>query len=157
MPPGLTTMEFSTPDKNGSTLDNGCSSSEGDNELSAAIDWTQIPMSLDPADGELQAGRAARKRRQVEALVRAALPTTDRLYTTRYPPRSSDLDSGAHDDDGSGRIHVCDFGSGSGHEGLLLAFLRPRRCFVTLLERRPCNYEQAGARLAGLREGAYAL
>jgi hypothetical protein len=134
-------------------------------ELGDAIDWSEIPSSLDPAHGELQPARAFRKRRQVEALVRASLPVIDRMALQLQKARDEQTRAGGggsgvgggggKGDDGEecvsgsgcggengggsdrgGLVHVVDFGSGSGHVGLLLAWLRRSSCFVTLLERK---------------------
>lgn len=65
------------------------------------VQWASLPPGLDPADGELDTGRAARKRAQVTSLVAHALEMTS-----------------------PGTV-VAEFGAGSGHVGLLLAHLRP--------------------------------
>jgi len=137
---------------------------------SRTIDWATVPASLDPAEGELAEDRANRKRMQVEAVVRAALPLIDAIVAAercrRRRARSGASGSvatnsgtgaggaggGGDDDeevnDGTERCHVVDFGSGSGHVGLLLAWLRPCDCFVTLLERKAYGCDQATRRAA---------
>lgn len=65
------------------------------------ICWSELPAGLDPAEGELDDGRAARKRAQVESLAAHAL---DMMGPS---------------------AHVVEFGAGSGHLGILLAHLRP--------------------------------
>lgn len=103
----------------------------GQGDLASVIDWKNVPESLDPAQGELEAMRAARKRWQVEAVVRAALPVIDSLAVGRLGDEQEHM------------VHVVDFGAGSGHVGLLVAWLRPRNCFVTLLERKATSKSPA--------------
>ena len=73
--------------------------------------WRHVPAGLDPSHGELDAGRSARKRQQLSSMVAHVLPLL----------RPGDV--------------AVDFGAGSGHLGLLLAWLRPQ-CHVVLVERK---------------------
>ena len=73
--------------------------------------WRRVPAGLDPSHGELDAGRSARKRQQLSSMVAHVLPLL----------RPGDV--------------AVDFGAGSGHLGLLLAWLRPQ-CHVVLVERK---------------------
>ncbi|CAJ1359144.1 unnamed protein product [Effrenium voratum] len=87
-----------------------------------AICWEELPKALDPAEGELDQGRAQRKRRQVESLAAYALAM---------------LDPGAA---------VVEFGAGSGHLGLLVAYLAPSS-HVILVEAKEYSCKVARARV----------
>jgi hypothetical protein len=80
-------------------------------EADAGEFWARVPSGLDPSDGELDAGRSARKRQQLGSMIAYVLPLV----------RAGDV--------------IVDFGAGSGHLGLLLAWLRPD-CHVVLVERK---------------------
>ncbi|OLQ15351.1 Glutathione S-transferase C-terminal domain-containing protein-like [Symbiodinium microadriaticum] len=80
--------------------------------------------ALDPADGELDVGRAARKRAQVECLASYALQMME--PTTK----------------------VVEFGAGSGHLGLLLASQRSD-CQVVLVEAKEYSADVAARRIEG--------
>ena len=89
-------------------------SDEGESAPEGAVAdtfWGRVPSGLDPSDGELDAGRSARKRQQLGSMVAYVLPLM-------LP----------------GDVCV-DFGAGSGHLGLLVAWLRPD-CHVVLVERK---------------------
>ena len=90
------------------------------------VDWSAVPPALDPRNETCalhKPGRADRKRAQLASLVSHALGVL----------RAGD---------------VCvDFGAGSGHLGLLLAYLRPD-CRVILVERKEYSVLQARARIA---------
>ena len=103
------------------------------------IDWSVIPGSLDPAAGELDSRRASKKREQISSLILSS--------EHEIKQRSgSNLDEN--------KFIVCDFGAGSGHLGLLLAYRNPD-IEVVLVERklysvkvaedriRSCNLENA--------------
>jgi hypothetical protein len=100
------------------------------------IDWTTVPSSLRPASVYCQLGaeRASNKEKQVGALLRHAIPIVDYLYQQN------------HNNNNNNTINVVEFGAGSGHLGLLLAFLRPTKCHVTLLERKEYACQQATKR-----------
>jgi len=83
------------------------------------VAWTQ---ALDPADGELDQSRAERKRAQITSLAAHALDL---------------MPKGAR---------VVEFGSGSGHLGLLLAHLRPD-AQVVLVEVKEYSTEVAKQRI----------
>eukprot|EP01126_Amoeba_proteus_P028750 TRINITY_DN2832_c0_g1_i3.p1 TRINITY_DN2832_c0_g1~~TRINITY_DN2832_c0_g1_i3.p1 ORF type:complete len:118 (-),score=17.15 TRINITY_DN2832_c0_g1_i3:494-847(-) len=68
--------------------------------IKEAIDWSRVPVPLDPSFGVLE-NRAKRKRLQINAMAAKILP-----YLEDYKS-------------------ICvEFGAGSGHLGLLLAYLR---------------------------------
>jgi hypothetical protein len=87
------------------------------------IAWASLPAGLDPACGDLPAARAARKRAQLESLV----------HVVSRVCRPGD--------------RIVEFGAGTGHLGLLLAFLLPR-CRVVLVERLAYRAELAQVRAA---------
>jgi hypothetical protein len=91
----------------------------------ADLGITDRGAALDPAAGDLNEARAARKRAQIASAAAHAL----RLL------RSGD--------------HVVEFGAGQGHLGLLLASAR-RDIRVTLVEIKECSCEGARARAAAL-------
>eukprot|EP00929_Paragymnodinium_shiwhaense_P005604 TRINITY_DN10780_c0_g1_i2.p1 TRINITY_DN10780_c0_g1~~TRINITY_DN10780_c0_g1_i2.p1 ORF type:complete len:365 (+),score=51.62 TRINITY_DN10780_c0_g1_i2:107-1201(+) len=68
------------------------------------LDWKSVPPGLDPADGDLDDDRAKRKRDQIASLA-------------GYCLASAAMDTKA--------ATVVEFGAGSGHLGILLAYLRP--------------------------------
>ena len=84
--------------------------------------------SLDPASGDLDAARAARKRQQISSLAAHALAVVDEI--------------------GAG-ARVVEFGAGSGHLGLLVAHVRPD-CVVTLVELKAHSCAVARERAASL-------
>ena len=88
-----------------------------------APDSTLFSGTLDPAAGDLDAGRAQRKRQQI----RSAASHTLALLK-----------------DG---MHCVEFGAGSGHLGLVIASLRPQ-CSVTLVECKQHTCEIARERIA---------
>lgn len=94
------------------------------------IDWDGLPPSLHPTGGELEGNRAGNKRQQVQALMNAILPMVDAIFATN----------------GIDPIHVVDIGAGSGHVGLVVAWMRPTSCRVTLLERKEYACRQAKRR-----------
>eukprot|EP01043_Picozoa_sp_COSAG02_P034118 COSAG02_NODE_2368_length_9050_cov_27.534689_5_plen_249_part_00 len=87
--------------------------------------WDRVPSGLDPSDGELDEGRSARKRQQLGSMVAYVLPLL----------RPGDV--------------VADFGAGSGHLGLLLAWLRPD-CHVVLVERKEYSAIYGRRRIAAM-------
>ncbi len=89
------------------------------------------PSSLDPAAGELEVERARRKRQQVASTASYALDLVD---TCENP------------------VSLVEFGSGSGHLGLLLAHLRPN-AEVTLVELKEysCGVARERVEALGLR------
>ena len=99
-------------------------------EARQLIEWSLVPESLRPSSGELDTTRATNKERQVEAMLQRVVPLVDQLYRGRDQQP----------------ISVVEFGAGSGHLGLILAFLRPNECFVTLLERKAYVCQQANRR-----------
>eukprot|EP00927_Polykrikos_kofoidii_P053849 TRINITY_DN48387_c0_g1_i1.p1 TRINITY_DN48387_c0_g1~~TRINITY_DN48387_c0_g1_i1.p1 ORF type:complete len:393 (-),score=79.67 TRINITY_DN48387_c0_g1_i1:96-1274(-) len=90
------------------------------------IDWPSLPPGLDPAEGELDAARTARKRAQVSSLASYALALIE--------PGS----------------HVVEFGAGTGHLGLLLAYLRPA-AKVVLVEMKTYASSRARERVEAAR------
>ena len=95
-------------------------------EAEAAEFWGRVPSGLDPSDGELDEGRSARKRQQLGSMVAYVLPLI----------RADDV--------------VVDFGAGSGHLGLLLAWLRPD-CHVVLVERKEYSAIYGRRRIAAMQ------
>ena len=98
------------------------------------IDWDKVPPTLHPEGGELAGYRSTNKRQQIDAMMGEILSTVDTL--------SSDGNT----------VHVVDIGAGSGHVGLLVAWMRPDTCRVTLLERKEycCRRAEARSREAEL-------
>jgi len=120
------------------------------------IDWDAMPPSLTPEGGGLKGNRALHKRKQVQALIDAILPLVDMLYDQKQNKMMQKKNGrgkyGDVDDtstDGSldeTLIHVVDIGAGSGHVGLVVAWMRPLSCRVTLLERKEYGSRQAERR-----------
>ncbi|CAE7264527.1 gstcd [Symbiodinium natans] len=104
--------------------------------VTGGIHWETLPKAdielscqhgasaLDPADGELDMGRASRKRAQVDCLASYALQMME------------------------GATKVVEFGAGSGHLGLLLASQRPD-CQVVLVEAKAYSADVASRRIEG--------
>jgi hypothetical protein len=119
------------------------------------IDWDAMPPSLTPEGGGLKGNRALHKRKQVQALIDAILPLVDMLYDQKQNKMQKKNGQGKFGDvddthtDGSldeTLIHVVDIGAGSGHVGLVVAWMRPLSCRVTLLERKEYGSRQAERR-----------
>jgi SAM-dependent methyltransferase len=108
------------------------SQGEQDGAVAAEEDefWRHVPEGLDPSSGDLDAGRAQRKRQQLGSMVRHVLPL---------------LSAGGGDT-------IVDFGAGSGHLGLLLAWLRPD-CHVVLVERKEYSAQYGRRRISSLGVG----
>ena len=85
------------------------------------------PEGLEPADGELDVRRDARKKEQIASAAAHALALIDR----------------------TGAQRIVEVGAGSGHLGLLLAHLRPR-CHVTLVEIKQYSCDVARTRISTL-------
>jgi hypothetical protein len=99
-----------------------------DAKAAESIDWNCIPEHLNPSRGDLNAQRALRKRQQVESLIHYV---EDAL--SRRPVGTAK--------------EVVEFGAGSGHVCLLLAYRNPEVRFV-LAERKEFSVEQAKERIA---------
>lgn len=99
-----------------------------------------LPESLRPesSTGQLDSERAIHKRLQIQAMLRHILPMVDSLIESKRRERNSNH---PHQ-----KIHIVDFGAGSGHLGLTLAYLRPHDTRVTLLERKAYACQQAQRR-----------
>lgn len=95
-------------------------------EAEAEDFWARVPAGLDPSDGELDEGRSARKRQQLGSMVAYVLPLL----------QAGDV--------------IADFGAGSGHLGLLLAWLRPD-CHVVLVERKEYSAIYGRRRIAAMQ------
>uniref|UniRef100_A0A1Y9HB14 Methyltransferase domain-containing protein n=1 Tax=Anopheles farauti TaxID=69004 RepID=A0A1Y9HB14_9DIPT len=89
------------------------------------FDWNTIPLDARPEGGKLPPARILRKRHQLESLVNEAIQL-------------------AHD----GAI-IVDFCSGTGHLGILLAYLLPR-CTIYLLENKEESQQRAMERVTRL-------
>ncbi|CAK0898233.1 unnamed protein product [Prorocentrum cordatum] len=90
--------------------------------------WREAPAGLDPAEGELDEARAARKRDQVVGVA---------AYAMEAMPLGA---------------RVVEFGAGSGHLGVLLAHLRPDAS-VVLVECKDYSVPVARQRIRGLGLG----
>lgn len=101
------------------------------------IDWESLPDSLRPCSGQLDQERASNKQLQITSMLQHALPLVDQICLAKTTQST---------------VHVVEFGSGSGHVGLVLAHLRPD-IHVTLVERKQyaCNVAQRRARDAHLQ------
>lgn len=93
--------------------------------VGSVIEWKSCPEVLDPSAGDLKPDRALRKRQQVESMV---------AHVAHF----------LHDDD-----VVVDFGSGSGHLGLTIAYFFPK-VSVILVERKEWTTTVANERIADL-------
>ncbi|XP_017773546.1 PREDICTED: glutathione S-transferase C-terminal domain-containing protein homolog [Nicrophorus vespilloides] len=90
------------------------------------FDWSQIPVELNPEGGALPEKRAKRKCEQLENLVKSVFKISE------------------------GKSYkIVDFCSGSGHLGLLLAFLLPQ-CEVILVENKERSLLRAKERVVTL-------
>lgn len=123
----------------------------GTEEADLASVWSQLPLGLDPAAGDLKPFRAARKRQQVLSVCRHSIRLL--LALALLPP----ADPNAVKADKP--FHIVEFGAGSGHVGLLLAHLcrcLPGAWHVTLLDRKGFGITQMEARIsdAGLADVA---
>jgi hypothetical protein len=96
------------------------------------IDWSSLPDCVDPAAGDLDPTRARRKREQCLSLVICVEEELQRISRGR---------------DGKLEGQVVEFGSGSGHLGILLAYRNPS-LEIILIERKEYSVEQAKARVA---------
>ena len=105
------------------------------------IDWESMPPSLTPQGGGLKGNRAINKMQQVQALMDKIIPLVDYLHDLKRKKGKSN--DGTTDD----RIHIVDIGAGSGHIGLVIAWMRPDICRVTLLERKEYGSQQAQRRI----------
>ena len=95
------------------------------------IDWTVVPESLDPASGELNELRASRKRAQITSLIYFVELEISSYLKFRKPSE----------------LHIIEFGAGSGHLGLLIAFRHPY-LRVTLAERKAYSVNIAQKRIS---------
>ena len=102
-------------------------------------DWESLPSNLDPACAELsedeKPGRAQRKRKQLEAMAASIMPFVDRLIEERQQQR----------------VRIVEFGSGTGHLGILIAYLRRESTHVTLVERKDYTCRIAQDRISSLK------
>ena len=94
-------------------------SKKGDDD-SEQVDWTTVPRDLDPAAGELSPIRTSRKRDQLSSLV-CLVEEEIRCRKETNPT-------------------IVDFGAGSGHLGLLIAYRNPHTS-VILVERKAYSIE----------------
>lgn len=113
------------------------------------LDWATVPACLDPLSEEHTAltkqGRGLRKRRQLQSLVEQCVP----VIRNRLRLLSKTYDD-AHEEH---RVHIVDFCAGSGHVGLLLAWIFlgcPVR--VTCVERCAGKHQMFQKRLQHLQE-----
>eukprot|EP00911_Craspedida_sp_UC1_P002157 UC1_evm5s1656 len=105
----------------------------GSNDTPLVIEWEAVPEGLDPSTGDLDAGRSLRKRQQLESAVAHAM---------RLVKETQKSCNRAH-------YHCVDFGAGSGHLGLLMAYTQ-KKCRVTLVERKEWSVRQMRERLERL-------
>ncbi|XP_068617699.1 glutathione S-transferase C-terminal domain-containing protein homolog [Battus philenor] len=96
------------------------------NKFESRIDWTKIPNGANPFAGHLPNVRTERKSQQLENLAQAVLKVA----------KDEDL--------------IVDFCSGSGHLGILLAYLLPR-CTLILLENKEESLLRARERVHKLQ------
>ena len=101
------------------------------NKVVTEIDWSLLPPALDPTAGELESRRAIKKREQISSLVIESEKEIARRLSQKL-----DKD----------RFTVCDFGAGSGHIGLLIAFRNPH-IDVVLVERKEYSVDVAIERI----------
>jgi hypothetical protein len=92
------------------------------------INWINIPDYLDPAVGELNELRAKRKRQQLESLI--FLIEKEIEFRSKEAP-----------------LRIIDFGAGSGHLGLIVAYRNPH-VQVLLIERKEYSVNVAKERIA---------
>lgn len=91
--------------------------------------FDSFPPGLDPSHGDLGAERTLHKRQQLASLLSWILSTPE-----LFKPGD----------------HIVEFGGGSGHLGLTLAYLRPE-CTVTIIELKPHGAGLAKRRVAELQ------
>ncbi|EFA06891.1 glutathione S-transferase C-terminal domain-containing protein [Tribolium castaneum] len=87
------------------------------------FDWSKIPEEANPMSGALPENRAYRKCDQLENLAKAVIKLT-----------------------GGKQMKIVDFCSGSGHLGILLAFLLPQ-CTIILVENKELSLVRAKERI----------
>ena len=114
-----------------------------------------MPPGLDPAAGDLKQARAIRKRLQLFSLASVSMRMLLHLATQR---KSSSDPNGHREDTEGGRsapppLRITDFGAGSGHLGLILAWagavaLGDGAVAVTLLDRKGFGCDQSERRVA---------
>lgn len=106
------------------------------------IEWETLPIALDPAAGEIEKGssRVTRKRQQVASLIQFVEEEIAFLRAQRKVKDKVNNDS---------KLRIVEFGAGSGHVGLLLAFRNPD-VHVTLCERKVYSVQVARERVASL-------
>ncbi|XP_053663335.1 glutathione S-transferase C-terminal domain-containing protein homolog [Anopheles marshallii] len=90
------------------------------------FDWDAVPMDARPEGGKLPPARILRKRHQLESLVNEVMRLAN-----------------------DGNKTIVDFCSGTGHLGILLAYLLPR-CTVYLLENKEESQQRAMERVERL-------
>ncbi|KAL3288915.1 hypothetical protein HHI36_003360 [Cryptolaemus montrouzieri] len=91
--------------------------------------WTDIPMDINPCGGSLPKKRANRKCEQLISMVKPVMAIV-----------------------GDSECTIVDFCSGSGHLGLLLAFLLPK-CQIILVENKEKSLDRAIERIETLNLG----
>jgi len=105
---------------------NGITPAFSDEKRVESISWTGIPQEVNPSEGELDPGRALRKRQQIENMVSLILPL---------------LSSGDK---------IVEFCAGGGHLGIVVAYLRPD-CQVVLVENKEESIDRALTRIQRLK------
>ena len=93
---------------------------EIDPDPQSVIDWDSLPKELDPAAGELNSLRSTRKRNQISSLVH--------LIEQEILHRNES------------EVRIVEFGAGSGHLGILVAYRNPT-VKVVLVERKAYSIE----------------
>ncbi|KAK6172982.1 hypothetical protein SNE40_016526 [Patella caerulea] len=110
-------------------IQNGCIDvilGEHPRQEQVEIDWSSLPTSAHPQDGEVPKKRIERKCQQLENLVTAVVEIA----------KDGDV--------------IVDFCSGGGHLGIVIAYLLPK-CTIYLIENKEESIERARSRLDNLK------
>lgn len=102
--------------------------------IETEFNWNDIPRIINPIGGALPATRADRKCQQLENLVKAVLKVVDIVNFDK---------SGLNN---KKSFKIVDFCSGSGHLGILLAFILPNH-HIILVENKEKSLERARERI----------
>ena len=103
---------------------------------SDTIQWNDYPMGINPSSGELNEIRSQRKCQQLEGMIKKV---ESEIVYFHQKTNSSNLNNNSCNEDvkvSNGRILVFEFGCGSGHLGLLIAYRNPLTVHVVLIERK---------------------
>ena len=105
------------------------------------IDWDSLPKACDPAAGLRDQNRVTRKRQQLESMVKYVLPQLHALHVAAKNKKIAKA------------LRVVEFGAGSGHLSILLAYLAEQQGIhgeFVLVERKEYSCKTAWERIEAL-------